>query len=140
MKPSLIIQCFLKITEQFQMLCKLKFGRILLKMEVPHWYALGPNAGKHKINGVYASVGCLLLEHRSKFKNIFLLQLYHANDFHDFSKATISKKILILLEKYNFENKRQLRNHYPGANFGRLPELDHRATVGPTLATEVCWP
>ena len=25
----------------------------------------------------------------------------------------------------------------PGANFGRLPELDHRATVGPTLATKV---
>ena len=28
----------------------------------------------------------------------------------------------------------------PGANFGRLPELDHRATVGPTLATKVWWP
>ena len=28
-------------------------------------------------------------------------------------------------------------NNFPGANFGRLPELDHRATVGPTLATKV---
>ena len=26
----------------------------------------------------------------------------------------------------------------PGANFGRLPELDHGATVGPTLAPKVC--
>ena len=29
------------------------------------------------------------------------------------------------------------RSFYPAANFGRLPELDHRATVGPTLATKV---
>ena len=28
----------------------------------------------------------------------------------------------------------------PGANFVRLPELDHRATVGPTLANKVWRP
>ena len=26
--------------------------------------------------------------------------------------------------------------NFPGANLGRLPQLDHRATVGPTLATK----
>ena len=32
---------------------------------------------------------------------------------------------------------RDIERRLPGANFGRLPESDHRAKVGPTLATEV---
>ena len=34
-------------------------------------------------------------------------------------------------------NVSYLIRDYPGAKFGRLPELDYRATVGPTLATIV---
>ena len=58
---------------------------------------LGPNAGKHKVNAVYTSVACLPPEHRSKLVNINLLQLYYADDLHDFSREKIFEKMISLL-------------------------------------------
>ena len=46
-----------------------------------------------------------------------------------FVRIIIIKKIYIAIQS--------LSVYHPGVNFGRLPELDHRATVGPTLATKV---
>ena len=61
--------------------------------------ALGPNAGKHKINRVYASGACLPLEYRSKLNNICLLQVCHASDLHDFSGDEIFEKLILLFKQ-----------------------------------------
>lgn len=78
---------------------------------------LGPNAGKHKLNGVYASVACLPPEYISQLNNIFLLQLYHSADLYDFSRKVIFNDIIILLKKLESEG---IVLSLPGSQFIKL--------------------
>ena len=63
---------------------------------------LGPNAGKHKLNGVYASIACLPPKQKSKL-NIFLLQIYYVDDLHNFNRTEICSDMIILLNKLDTE-------------------------------------
>ena len=47
-------------------------------------------------------------------------------------------QFFIDLQKNSFVNS--FYRHNPGANFGWLPELDHRAMVGPTLGNKIWSP
>ena len=64
---------------------------------------LGPNAGKHKLNGVYASIACLPPEQKSKLNNIFSLQIYYVDDLHNFNRKEIFSDMIILLNKLDTE-------------------------------------
>lgn len=50
---------------------------------------LGSHAGIYKLNGVYVSIPCLPPDLYSKLNNIFLAQLYHADDCKLFPKERI---------------------------------------------------
>jgi len=55
---------------------------------------LGSHAGIYKLNGIYISIPCLPPQLYSKLNNIFLAQLYHADDSKIFPKEQIYSYII----------------------------------------------
>lgn len=55
---------------------------------------LGSHAGIYKLNGMYVSIPCLPPDLYSRLNNIFLAQLYHADDSKIFSKERIYSYII----------------------------------------------
>lgn len=64
---------------------------------------LGSHAGVYNLNAIYVIFPCLPVEFRSKLDNIFLAQLYHADDGENTDKKIIYGRLIDDLNKLNSE-------------------------------------